>query len=606
MYHKKQLRDFLLDDSRPLKTDAFTTWFQSFQYDASPSSQAYAFIKNQIQSLKVFADSQLETPLKDIDFKTFMLYEKTGDRKTHEDIYFTRRKHLMTYGILSFLYPKETRYIEKLEDLIWSICKEYTWALPAHFSDAEGNAIPLEDSKNQIDLFSCETGLTLSEIIYLLSGQLSAPIQAIAKKEIKTRLLIPFLDGSTGQRFEYLDNNWSSVCGSSLGAIALYMEEDKETLISLLHRSLSSISVYLDSFGDDGICTEGVAYWTYGFGFFVIFADLLKEKTGGKLNLFDLEKAKKIAATQELSFLYDSHVISFSDAVPLDSYRVGITSYLQRTYPDIKVPNLTCAKAVYEDSCYRFALSLRDFIWFSPETSYGLEDHMETYMPQAQWYIKKWEDTCLVVKGGHNLESHNHNDVGSFILFNREAPLFCDLGAGEYDRDYFSENRYLNPCTHSGNHSLPVINGHLQSPGLSYRAKDILYLPQEGTFSLDLHSCYEDPTLLHFNRRFKSEMKPNHHFKAIHLRDTFSFSTESTFTEHFVTRQKVEIQDKKVTIHIQNTSVELIYDEAKYHASVENHNFINHHHQKDYFTLIKFSLRVPAISEVFDLGIAFT
>lgn len=45
----------------------------------------------------------------------------------------------------------------------------------------------------------------------------------------------------------------------------------------------------------------------------------------------------------------------------------------------------------------------------------------------------------MACKGGHNLEFHNHNDVGHFIYEGMGTMFFTDLGAGEYKKGYFGE-----------------------------------------------------------------------------------------------------------------------------------------------------------------------
>ena len=65
----------------------------------------------------------------------------------------------------------------------------------------------------------------------------------------------------------------------------------------------------------------------------------------------------------------------------------------------------------------------------------------------------------MAAKGGNNGESHNHNDVGSFLYLAGDEMLLTDLGAGEYTRDYFGEKRYDILCNHSFGHSVPVIDG---------------------------------------------------------------------------------------------------------------------------------------------------
>src|SRR5665811_67811 len=45
-------------------------------------------------------------------------------------------------------------------------------------------------------------------------------------------------------------------------------------------------------------------------------------------------------------------------------------------------------------------------------------------------------------KGGSNGEGHNHNDVGSFMLYFNGDPVMIDVGVGTYTSKTFSPQRY--------------------------------------------------------------------------------------------------------------------------------------------------------------------
>src|SRR5699024_757906 len=91
-----------------------------------------------------------ETPLTFSDFKQFF---DSGSRIEYEKNYFEKRKRLNTFAIMSLLEPDEHQYLLALENTIWSICNEFSWCLPAHYSiEAEAN----------IDLFAAETAFTLA------------------------------------------------------------------------------------------------------------------------------------------------------------------------------------------------------------------------------------------------------------------------------------------------------------------------------------------------------------------------------------------------------------------------------------------------------------
>ncbi len=66
--------------------------------------------------------------------------------------------------------------------------------------------------------------------------------------------------------------------------------------------------------------------------------------------------------------------------------------------------------------------------------------------------------------GGHNAESHNHNDVGDFVLYAGGEPVVIDVGFGTYTAKTFSKERYTLWYNNSAYHNLPVINGFPQKP----------------------------------------------------------------------------------------------------------------------------------------------
>jgi hypothetical protein len=85
------------------------------------------------------------------------------------------------------------------------------------------------------------------------------------------------------------------------------------------------------------------------------------------------------------------------------------------------------------------------------------------------------EGFFLAAWGGHNAQSHNHNDVGNFLLFADGQPVFIDLGAPTYTAQTFSGRRYEIPAMQSAWHNLPTINDAFQSAGLQFAAQDVVY-----------------------------------------------------------------------------------------------------------------------------------
>src|SRR5699024_179129 len=135
-------------------------------------------------------------------------------------------------------------------------------------------------------------------------------------------------------RFESMHNNWCAVCAGAIGGTAIHLVADRARLAEILSRCLSTMQTYLDSFGEDGVCTEGVGYCTYGFGFFTCFADLLLHRTGGVCNLFHIPKVKAIALCQQHYFLSEGCTVSFADGSMTGGFRMGLSCRLQEIYPE--------------------------------------------------------------------------------------------------------------------------------------------------------------------------------------------------------------------------------------------------------------------------------
>jgi len=100
----------------------------------------------------------------------------------------------------------------------------------------------------------------------------------------------------------------------------------------------------------------------------------------------------------------------------------------------------------------------------------------------------------LAAKAGHNAESHNHNDVGNFIVFYDGAPVLIDAGAQTYTAQTFSSRRYELWNNQSAYHNLPTINGVMQSPGREFEAREVEYSAAAGQaeLSMDLAAAYPD------------------------------------------------------------------------------------------------------------------
>lgn len=395
-------------------------------------------------------------------FSDFIKFERNGTRKEYEKGYFLLRDKLHTLLLLALIYPNDEKYITELQDVIWSICDEFTWIVPAH-ADNERTVDGLVKS---IDLFAALTGTSFSIVKELIGERIDPLIRERMESEIEERIITTFIDKSFW--WENAKNNWAAVCGGNTAIT--FMTYAPEKYWEQKHRFDRIAENYIGGYGDDGICTEGITYWNFGFGSFVLYAQCLLEFTDGKENLFKLDKVKQIAKFCEAATLKNT-TISFSDGTACGHYSVAILHLLKEIYKDdIKLPPQEHVD-IY-GSTRASAYLVYAFVYFNPEFCTESDERYDnSYYPDAQWFVKRAKNYVFAAKAGHNNEFHNHNDVGCFILENDSKQVITDLGAGLYTKEYFHGNMYDIFCKSSLGHSVPIINGKVQGAGEEFCGK---------------------------------------------------------------------------------------------------------------------------------------
>lgn len=531
------------------------------------------------------AEEYLSSPIKALPYSFFKLFAETGSRREYEQVYFDRRARLCYLALLSLL-ESGSKYLGALEDTIWAICDEYTWCLPAHLHNTcpvdEGG---LEDQEKALDLFATETAFTLAEILSLLGEasrpQISPMVAARAKREIHRRVLGPYDRLLQPLWWESAAMNWAAVCAGSVGAAAMYLIEDHDRLAGILHRVLGTMDSYLRGFGADGATTEGIGYWSYGFGFFTYFAALLRQRTAGRIDLFRGEKIEQIALFPQKCYLTGNQVVSFSDAPLYAYYLPGLMAYLQKEFPEVRTPAPRFRVDLSHTRQRSWAELSRGFFWGPPEKEGGLPAEASYYLPDAQWLIARAsrgeKQICFAAKGGHNDEPHNHNDLGSFILHVNGDTLLADPGRGVYTRQYFGAERYLFFCNGSQGHSVPIIDGCFQQAGREHAAKilDCLTTAARDVFVLDLAGAYGGDNLKRLARRWEFNKAPA---PSLVLEDSFVFArAPASVTERFISWfAPAVLAEGEISLRGENGGLVMRYDPAVLRPVLQRESFTTH------------------------------
>ncbi len=516
-------------------------------YGVNISEQRQKLLKSEIckpflDDIIANADAALEAEYTVDTYSKYTIYHRTGHRTDGE--YNARRRNCTALAIAYWLTEDE-KYLNALVDVIYVICSEFSWCLPAHSHIDEGNSIDLVI--HMIDLCQSETAKTLTDVIILLGDKLPSYATERIEYEIRRRIFeafkkYPYFHASEGQL-----NNWSTVCMGSCAVALLHLGTDEE-ISELLPRLIKGLDRYLQGLPTDGCCQEGAGYWNYGFGYYSCFAKILYEYSGGEINYLKEEKVKKLALFPQKVRLNENLTVSFADANPYFSFNAGLFSFLKRNYDGVLLPDLKHAVKT---------MNIHSLLWMDPEYKADAPSNETYYLDDSQWYINKKKTFSFAAKGGHNYEPHNHNDLGSFMIAVGDDIPLADLGAPEYIKYKEYDDRMVNLNFSSKGHSVPIINGQYQCLGKEYKSQVIT--ASENVFSLDLQGAYESGLVNRYNRTFTVNDD------SVLINDTFEYSEKTeSITERFVTWTEPKITDGEIDL----STAKILFDKNLYSVNI--------------------------------------
>ncbi|WP_214626219.1 heparinase II/III family protein [Paenibacillus agaridevorans] len=535
-----------------------------------------------IREIQAFAHFARTTDVPALTFARFQAFDAQGTRQEYEEPYFERRGRLLALT-LDVLLEDTPGNKEALEDLIWEICNEYTWCLPAclphGFAAATNDRLQPE---SQVDLFAAETSHALAETLFLVGDRLNPWISYRIRAEVERRVFMPLFHDPIHFGWESRTNNWSAVCGGAVGMAVLLLEDDKERVAGMMERVIRSLECFLEGFGEDGGCAEGVSYWFYGFGYYVYFADMLFHYTDGGLDLLSGDKIRAIASFPAAVTLSGGVAINYSDVGKVTMHS-GLLSMLANRL-DVNVPEFREVPSFKADGCYRWVHVVRNLLWTQA-------NRFNKPLPDEGLLLK---DLSIAVdrrrtgetlfafsaKGGHNDEPHNHNDLGHFILHIGGENLLADPGAGLYTKEYFGQGRYEWIHNAASGHSVPIINEKLQQHGSVFQARTMHWdNHDQGTrFSLDLTHAYNDPSILSFQRDFQWNWHPEAGgaHASLLLTDSVAFTGIPVgFMEQFVSMHEPKQVKGEWIWRGNNGFVSLQYDNDHYEAVLDTQETVD-------------------------------
>jgi len=487
-----------------------------------------------------------------VTYADIIAFTEKGSRIESEKTYFRRRRSVVALG-LYLQWANDDEAMRRFKDMVWDICQEYSWALPAHY--------PPDSTGDTIDLFAAETGQMLAEFLQLFDAEFEPLLKLEICRQINDRIINPFLRESWN--WEQLENNWSAVCAGSIGMTVLNLALDEDIKTIIIDRILAAMEYFKKGFASDGCCTEGISYWVYGFGFFLYFAEAYQNKTG--ISLLEDELVAKIAAFPAKVEWSNQKYITFSDSSPTTVIPSSMRSFLNANFSTVDYEN-SAITSFHFDHCYRWA-HLSRMLWWSEENCVtNLPETTGHYFPDAQWLIFKGNQLFFAAKGGNNAESHNHNDLGSFVLGTRDKLTFIDLGAGAYSADYFGDKRYEFIHPRSDWHNTLTIDGEEQKAG-----KDFVATVEEAEITdagckltVDLTNAYST------NAKVKRTFEFDDQAAALKITDA---SDGNSYQANFISYEQPEIQSGKILYDQFVLEYEVEMFDVRIEETVANNHF---------------------------------
>jgi hypothetical protein len=345
--------------------------------------------------------------------------------------------------------------------------------------------------------------------------------------------------------------------------MAAVLTQNDDIVDAVCKKGLIGLNSFLSSYHDDGCCDEGPSYWGVAGGALIDCLEILFTASDGKVDIYNNPLIINIGKYIHRIYIKDSWVVNYSDGgarmglhpITLWFYGSRINDGTMKALAKKELMKNT--NKIYGGSWYPFFREYSYAIKYDEilNCSEPLKLERESIFDGTQ-VISARENAemtgfFLSAKGGHNSESHNHNDVGSFIIFHGAEPIFVDAGVENYSEKTFSSRRYEIWTMQSSWHNLPEINGMQQLPGGIHRAENVSYISTDSKVSIamNIEKAYPENCGL---KSWRREIALNRGFNTDIIINDYTVGENLTVIFNFLTYPKPELIDDKIAFTLSN------------------------------------------------------
>ena len=469
----------------------------------------------------------------------------------------------LTWYVFAECLTDKGKYTRAAENALLELCRQKSWVNPTH----DYNKVNFEGKKYLVELSAVSYAQHIAQALYLLDDKIDQKVKEEAIKAVQERVFDPVLNSiATGNNENFFltnTNNFNAVCLSGTVGAAETIINDKTERAKFIAIAERYHKNGIQGFLPDGYCTEGLGYYNYGFGNFVLLRETVYKSTGGKIDLFADPKVKLMAEFLPKTVIIHGVFPSIGDCRPYTQPSPFILFYVNRNlgvdisefknvvFPDRPVDLATSILSVFSEKVSAKQLPIKESE--SDLRSYFDQAGVLTVRPAAASEM----DMGVAIKGGNNNEHHNHNDVGSFSIVVGDEVLMGDPGIIPYTSKTFGPERYSYKTIASYGHPVPLIAGQQQIPGAAAKGNVLStsFTNEQDKMVMDIASAYPVEELKKLEREFIYNRKHNGFFSVT---DHFAFSEDQSYETALITRgswkrinaNQIEITGKKDKLFI--------------------------------------------------------
>ena len=456
------------------------------------------------------ATELLKEPLPEQPDDLYLDFSRTGNRTRWQRVSGRRRGRISSL-VLAECVENRGRFISAIEEIVRALCAERTWVMPAH-DRGLGN---FHGKQIDIDLGSATLAWQLTTAHYLLGDRLDDETRQLIRDNVRRRILDPYRDMATGKRkvnwWMKTTNNWNAVCLAGVTGSALALLDSREERAFFVAAAEEYSKSFLRGFTSDGYCSEGLGYWNYGFGYYVMLAEEIHQATRGQVDLMARDEVKAPATFGARIEIMNGVYPAFADCSVSSKPSSLTMHYVSRRYGlGLKrweeTDMISTGGGLHQAMMYSFPNSASQA---SPAAEPSLDLGLRSWFDKAGIMLCRPPagSECrlaVALKGGHNAEHHNHNDVGSYVVVAGTQAVLVDPGSEVYTARTFSKQRYVSKVLSSYGHPVPIVAGQLQRTGRKAQARVVSaeLTEAEDRLVLDISSAYATPGLKKLLRCF--------------------------------------------------------------------------------------------------------